>query len=116
MQSCIHINIEFIVISDVSRSVITGTVDVLLIGLPSYAPLSNPGITEENGVCHIFAGTEQNGNGTEIAVGAYLDYIHEFVSITFIVFIGNTHLPGAPAYYCNKHSLLCIGLVLQILV
>ena len=29
----------------------------------------------------------RNGNGTEITVVAYLDCIHELVSITFIVFV-----------------------------
>ena len=33
---------------------------------------------------------ERNGNGTEVAVVAYLDCIHDRVSIIFIVFIGNT--------------------------
>ena len=37
----------------------------------------------------IFVRIEQNENGTEIVVVAYLDCIHEFVSITFIVFIRN---------------------------
>ena len=41
---------------------------------------------------------EWNGNGMEIAVVAYLDCIHELVSITFIVFIRNTRLPGTSAY------------------
>ena len=46
----------------------------------------------------IFSGTERNGNGTEVAVVAYLDCIHDRVSIIFIVFIGNTLLPGFSTY------------------
>ena len=41
---------------------------------------------------------ERNGNGAEVVVVAYLDCIHKLVSIIFIVFIGNTLLPGASAY------------------
>ena len=34
----------------------------------------------------------------EIAVAAYLDCIHKLISITFVVFIRNTFLPGYSAY------------------
>ena len=43
----------------------------------------------------IFSGTEWNTKGMEVAVVAYLDCIHDLVSIIFIVFIGNTLLPGS---------------------
>ena len=43
---------------------------------------------------------ERNGNGTKVAVVAYLDCIHKLVSIIFIVFIRNTRLLGASAYAC----------------
>ena len=43
----------------------------------------------------IFSETEQNRNGMEIAVVAYLDCIHDLI---FIVFIGNTLLPGSSAH------------------
>ena len=46
----------------------------------------------------IFSGMEQNRNGTEVAVVAYLDCIHDLVSIIFIVFIGNTLLPSSSAH------------------
>ena len=46
----------------------------------------------------IFSGTEQNTNGMEVAVVAYLDCIHDLVSIILIVFIGNTLLPGSSAH------------------
>ena len=39
-----------------------------------------------------------NGTETEVAVVAYLDCIHELVSIMFILFIGNTLLRGISAY------------------
>ena len=41
---------------------------------------------------------ERNTNGMEVAVVAYLDCIHDLVSIIFIVFIGNTLLPGSLAH------------------
>ena len=41
---------------------------------------------------------ERNGNGTEVAVLAYLDCIHDRVYIIFIVFIENTLLPGFSTY------------------
>ena len=37
-------------------------------------------------------------NGREVAVVAYLDCIHDLVSIIFIAFIGNTLLPGSSAH------------------
>ena len=37
-------------------------------------------------------------SGRKVAVVAYLDCIGELVSIIFIVFIGNTPLPGASAF------------------
>ena len=46
----------------------------------------------------IFSGTERNTNGMEVAVVAYLVCIHDLVSIIFIVFIGNTLLPGSSAH------------------
>ena len=46
----------------------------------------------------------RNGNGTEVAVVAYLDCIHEPVSIIFIVFIGNILLSGALAYWLASYS------------
>ena len=45
-----------------------------------------------------FSGMERNTNGMEVAVVAYLDCIHDLVSIIFIVFIGNTLLPGSSAH------------------
>ena len=51
--------------------------------------------------CLTFGGVyfpERNRNGTEVAVVAYLDCIHHLVSIIFIVFIGNTLLPGSSAH------------------
>ena len=46
----------------------------------------------------VFFGMEWNRNGMEVAVVAYLDCIHDLVSIIFIVFIGNTLLPGSSAH------------------
>ena len=46
----------------------------------------------------IFSGMERNRNGTEVAVVAYLDCIHDLVSIIFIAFIGNTLLPGSSVH------------------
>ena len=46
----------------------------------------------------IFSGIEWNENGLEIAAVAYPDCIHELMSITFIVFIKNTHLPCTLAH------------------
>ena len=37
-------------------------------------------------------------NKTEIVAVAYLDCLHQLVSIIFIVFIRNTNLPGASVY------------------
>ena len=41
---------------------------------------------------------EQNGNGTEVAVVAYLDCIHELISVILIVFIENTLYYPAPQH------------------
>ena len=41
---------------------------------------------------------ERNGNGTDFAVMAYVDCVHELVSIIFIVFIRNTRLLRASVY------------------
>ena len=46
----------------------------------------------------VFYGMEWNTNGIEVAVVAYLDCIHHLVSIIFIVYIGNTLLPGSSAH------------------
>ena len=46
----------------------------------------------------IFSGMEWNRNRTEVAVVAYLDCIHDLVSIIFIAFIGNTLLPRSSAH------------------
>ena len=45
-----------------------------------------------------FSGMEQNRNGMEVGGVAYLDCVHDLVSIIFIVFIGNTLLPGSSAH------------------
>ena len=47
---------------------------------------------------------EQNRNGTEVEVVAYLDCIHELVSIILSVFIGNTRLPGVSAYELASYN------------
>ena len=50
---------------------------------------------------------EQNRNGTEVEVVAYLDCIHELVSIILRVFIGNTRLPaGVSAYELASYNYL----------
>ena len=61
--------------------------------------IQQPKVIQLTRVGYIFRnGTERNGNGTEVAVVAYLDCIHDCVSIIFIVFIGNTLLPGFSTY------------------
>ena len=60
------------------------------------------------------SGTEQNENGTEIVVVAYLDCIHELVSITFIVFIRNTRLPGTSAYQLASYNQRCTDIPIYI--
>ena len=51
----------------------------------------------------IFVRIEWNENRTEIVVVAYLDCIHEFISITFIVFITNITWSYILATY-NSHN------------
>ena len=63
-------------------------------GVQDFKRVADPSVLtrSSDGVGYIFR------NGTEVAVVAYLDCIHDRVSIIFIVFIGNTLLPGFSTY------------------